>query len=917
MYLAGLTHDLGKYFTQFQAKLADGTTKDSVRHEWLSYKVLDQLIKGQSWEKAWQALSSTRTLRDDKGILARSPASALDVVRYAVVTHHKLPAESSQGLRSIGTDVFFRNTYQAGSALAPAAALPEKLERNLQARLARVQKTDFPNEMLYYKAQSIWVRASLILADHLVSAQNIAGTPSSRAASAYANTVRSSDGTSEMNQPLDWHLETVAHTATKLLEELANLDLPALSPAARECLAQGAQGRFEWQNTAAQALSTLAPLEPEQPEEPVLVFSVASTGTGKTRMNARALEALAGPRPLRISAMFNLRTLTLQTADAYSAQLGLHKDELALIIGDRATRVLHEEGKARARAQVDNRADDNPEELEIEVISSAQSSADLPTWLDHFVQGKPNLRTILASPLLVSTADYLVKAGEPNRQGHHALGLVRLMSSDLIIDEIDSYDPKSMVAILRLVQLSAFFGKNVIVSSATLSKPVARSVMQCFKSGIEMRKAQHQQEVRAHYALLDDKEDPFLAALATEEAFDTAYEAFVLSKAQNDSAKVRVPELVPIDVSRGIPGLHAAVAKAARTMHERHCFTDPQTGKTLSIGVVRMANIRQAIPLARYLAKALPQARLACYHSQLMGIQRWHLEQRLDTLLTRKDTEGSGPNQAILNDPEIRDMLAAHPYPDLPIIVVATPVEEVGRDHDFDWALIEPSSCASIIQMAGRVQRHRLIQPSAPNIGVLQHNCKAVQGKSRVFERPGLETAKVPYGSTDMAELLDWSKLSCISAALRFATSDHRLSALDDESTEKQLADPVQRLIGTNPRSALWMSANTYDEYPLREESTGIDLWMFDSVDQVFKREEFAVTARFGYRVRQFNELDALVARIPRHSQDIFVAPLNELIDLARSLDLSDEQILSVGIRGRAEAAGDLQWDGSFGFCKP
>lgn len=917
MYLAGLTHDLGKYFTQFQAKLSDGTTQDSVRHEWLSYKVLDQLIKGQTWEKAWQALSSTRTLRDDKGIFGRSLASALDVVRYAVVTHHKLPAESSQGLRSIGTDVFFRNTYQAGSSLAPVSALPEKLEHNLRARLAAIQDAEFPDEMLYYKAQAIWVRASLILADHLVSAQNLVGLTATPAVGAYANTVQSSDGTTVMNQPLDWHLESVAHTATKLLEELANLDLPALSPAARECLAQEAKGRFGWQNTAAQALSTLAPREPEQSAEPVLVFSVASTGTGKTRMNARALEALAGARPLRISAMFNLRTLTLQTADAYSAQLGLHKDELALIIGDRAARVLHEEGKSRALAQVDNRADENPEELEIEVLSSAQNSADLPTWLNHFVQGKPNLKTILVSPLLVSTADYFVKAGEPNRQGHHALGLVRLMSSDLIIDEIDSYDPSSMVAILRLVQLSAFFGKNVIVSSATLSKPVARSVMRCFKSGVDMRKAQQQTDVRAHYALIDDKEAPLLAALDTEDSFDTAYQSFVFSKAQKDAAKVRVPELIPIHITQGIPGLHAAIAEAALSMHERHCFTDPQTGKTLSVGVVRMANIRQAIPLARYLANALPQARLACYHSQHLGIQRWHLEQRLDTLLTRKDSDGTGPNKAILNDPEIRHMLASHAYPDLPIIVVATPVEEVGRDHDFDWALIEPSSCASIIQMAGRVQRHRLIPPRAPNIGILQYNCKAVQGKTRVFERPGLESAKVPYGSSDMAELLDWSKLSCISATLRFATSDHRFSALDDESTEKQLADPVQRLCSSNPRSALWMSADTYDDYPLREEATEIDLWMFDSVDQVFKREEFAVTARLGYRVRQFNELDALVARIPRHAQDLFVAPLNELIELARALDLSDEQILSVAIRGRAEGVGDLQWDASFGFCKP
>lgn len=30
-----------------------------------------------------------------------------------------------------------------------------------------------------------------------------------------------------------------------------------------------------------------------------------------------------------------------------------------------------------------------------------------------------------------------------------------------------------------------------------------------------------------------------------------------------------------------------------------------------------------------------------------------------------------------------------------------------GRDHDYDWAIVEPSSMRSIIQLAGRIRRHR------------------------------------------------------------------------------------------------------------------------------------------------------------------------------------------------------------------
>lgn len=46
----------------------------------------------------------------------------------------------------------------------------------------------------------------------------------------------------------------------------------------------------------------------------------------------------------------------------------------------------------------------------------------------------------------------------------------------------------------------------------------------------------------------------------------------------------------------------------------------------------------------------------------------------------------------------------------MPFIVVATPLEEAGRDHDFDWAVIDPSSAQSIVQTSGRVNRHRLVE---------------------------------------------------------------------------------------------------------------------------------------------------------------------------------------------------------------
>lgn len=57
-----------------------------------------------------------------------------------------------------------------------------------------------------------------------------------------------------------------------------------------------------------------------------------------------------------------------------------------------------------------------------------------------------------------------------------------------------------------------------------------------------------------------------------------------------------------------------------------------------------------------------------------------HLKElRLDFLLNRKRGD-----RHIVADGEIARLLAAAPGGDVPFVVVATPVEEIGRDHDFD-----------------------------------------------------------------------------------------------------------------------------------------------------------------------------------------------------------------------------------------
>lgn len=134
---------------------------------------------------------------------------------------------------------------------------------------------------------------------------------------------------------------------------------------------------------------------------------------------------------------------------------------------------------------------------------------------------------------------------------------------------------------------------------------------------------------------------------------------------------------------------------------------------------------RTAVDVARHLAKELPQARVACYHANDWRIARFYKEKRLDFLLSRAQGD-----KHVTADREIRaflDEAAREGRPDVPFIVVATPVEEVGRDHDFDWAVLDVSSAQSLVQAAGRVNRHRLRScGDAPNIAVPQFNWAAL-----------------------------------------------------------------------------------------------------------------------------------------------------------------------------------------------
>ena len=87
-------------------------------------------------------------------------------------------------------------------------------------------------------------------------------------------------------------------------------------------------------------------------------------------------------------------------------------------------------------------------------------------------------------------------------------------------------------------------------------------------------------------------------------------------------------------------------------------------------------------------------------------------------------------------------------------MVLASPVAEIGRDHDYDWAIAEPSSMRSIVQLAGRVLRHRDGRPEKPNVLLLEKNYRGMTGRRPAFCRPGFEHRDRPLQTRKLSNNL-------------------------------------------------------------------------------------------------------------------------------------------------------------------
>jgi CRISPR-associated endonuclease/helicase Cas3 len=809
--LAALLHDLGKACQAFQWRLQGKLQeRNQYRHEWVSLRLFEAFV-GTDGDASWLARLAEPQAVDDASWLGRLKRDGLDgpvappfaglahaplaqAIGWLVVTHHRLPVLPQGSVFQLAQlrDVLGR--IEAGwnespssterAVLEPYWTFPHDLPvttelwRKRAARLARRLLT-----LCAQPGKGGWLadpyvmhvsRMALMLADHhysSLSGQDAGRVEVPKGYPLYANT---DGGPGRFNQTLDEHLLGVAQHSSEVTRTLPRFDehLPRL--VRHKGLRKRSQDeRFRWQDKAADLAGAV---RAQAAEHGAFLVNMASTGCGKTLANARVMNALADPeKGLRCAFAMGLRTLTLQTGRAFRDLLNLGDDDLAIRVGGAASRALFEHHERQAEASGSASRQDLLDEDSHVVF---EGNADAHPLLSR-VMHDPQVRALLAAPLLVCTIDHLTPATESQRGGRQIAPMLRLMSGDLVLDEPDDFDIADLPALTRLVHWAGLLGARVLLSSATLPPALVQGLFEAYRNG-----RQHYRRNRGApgggrgpaseiACLWFDEFHQTQASCIDPAAFEAAHLAFAARRHERlgQQTALRRGALLPLDLGglnaeQRIESFARQVRDAAVQLHGRHHSVDVRSGRRVSFGLVRMANIEPlydtALALFRLGAPAGLQIHLCVYHSQFPLLTRSAIERQLDQALNRRQPA------AVFDLPDISRRLAAATEPNQLFIVLGSPVTEVGRDHDYDWAVVEPSSMRSLIQLAGRVRRHRSGAPAAPNVLVFDSNLRHFRQPGQpAFCRPGFETAEFRLDSHALTSLLPAQALDVIDARPR------------------------------------------------------------------------------------------------------------------------------------------------------
>ncbi len=329
-------------------------------------------------------------------------------------------------------------------------------------------------------------RLCLMLGDHYYSSCDKSDNWKTSLKGLIANT----DKNGNAKQCLDEHLVYVSQHALQVAQSLSRLSEEMDSAYDIRNLKKKSPLGYEWQDQSVKSIQQFC-VQHDAKNMGWFVVNMASTGKGKTIANAKIMRALSQDgESLRYILALGLRTLTLQTGDSYRNDIGLDNDELAILIGSKAVQELHQkQDKSNIEKEQFDFEDSGSESLEglldNELDYDSMPQADFMNVLFSKNSAEKN-KAFLYKPVLVCTIDHIMGATETKRGGKYILPSLRLLSSDLVIDEVDDFDVNDLIAISRLVYLAGMLGRKVMISSATIPPALAEGFFNAYRLGWQL-----------------------------------------------------------------------------------------------------------------------------------------------------------------------------------------------------------------------------------------------------------------------------------------------------------------------------------------------------------------------------------------------------------------------------------------------
>ena len=857
--IAGLFHDFGKANTLFQDKInPDKKTPNAepYRHEWISLRLFQAFVADKTDRQWLEELSEIdvdcidQCFRDgvDKGFgkhpLLNLPSFA-QIVAWIIVSHHRLPlapawqnnftAPALDNIKDWLDPAFYArwNSYHCedndqksriqdnwtfAERALPYHSFKWRCRASDIASNTLKHFSQWHNEQADYLHDHLFTshlaRLCMMLADRYYSQQDITTEWQSQNYRVYANTYGKEDHRRGFKQKLDEHLIGVAHHSRKITKALINLNhsLPKLSDISTltQKVKKEDEGKYGWQDDAVKLAKKLGK---ETIINGFFGVNMASTGQGKTIGNAKIMYALGQETGrTRFSVALGLRTLTLQTGQSFKTDLELNDEDLAIAVGGTAIKQLFDYSHQKSAEEENGTGSESADEA-LDKEAYVHYTGDTSHSLSEWTEKDKRVDKILHAPVLVCTIDHLISATEGTRGGRQTAAMLRLLTSDLILDEPDDFSQEDLPALCRLVHWAGMLGSRVLLSTATLPPALAYALFESYRNGWKQYAMANIPVWKGEICCgwFDEflKTDSGQHLISSLKDYKAQHNRFIKPRVKrltelSDPGKNHkqwgsIALIEPGSSASPADALAATVYQQMAQLHREHCVT--KDNRSLSIGLVRMANIDPLVRVAKTLlamdAPATHTAGDTCvhlcvYHSRYPLAIRNFIEQCLDATLKRKNPEAIWASGS-----SVSRVMEQHSQPHHIFVVLASPVAEVGRDHDYDWAIVEPSSMRSIIQLAGRVLRHREIYPKAPNVILLDQNYKALGNKDVCFERPGFETRKMQLASTHISRLLHAHQYQSINAIPRITLPDSK-----DNNPDKE--DKYTNLNGLEHKALAW-----------------------------------------------------------------------------------------------------------------